>query len=206
MNTEDRKKHWENIYDTKQLNEVSWYQPKPKTSLELILANNSSTNISIIDIGGGDSFLVDNLLDADFTNVSVLDISANAIERAKERLDKNADKANWIVSDITEFTPSHQYNIWHDRAAFHFLTKDSDIEKYIAIAKKGIAPNGSLLIGTFSKNGPTKCSGIEIKQYSAEELEATFQGGFELLDSKVIEHSTPFDTIQEFVFCSFRRK
>ena len=205
MNRKERKNHWENIYDSKQLDEVSWYQPKPKTSLDLIISCKPAREANIIDIGGGDSFLVDNLIEQGFSNISVLDISKKAIERAQKRLSNLSKKVNWIASDITDFETNFQFDIWHDRAAFHFLTEEKDIAKYISIAEKSIAPSGNLIIGTFSKKGPTKCSGIEIKQYSPYELEETFSRGFQLIESKIIEHSTPFDTVQEFVFCVLER-
>ncbi len=202
----DRKKHWETIYDTKAVNEVSWYQPLPKTSLDFIQSNTVSKDEAIIDIGGGDSFLVDHLLDLGYTNVSVLDISENAIERAKKRLGSKAEKVKWIVSDITHFEPTEKYAVWHDRAVFHFLTNASDIEKYQQISASAIAENGKMLIGTFSETGPKKCSGIEIKQYSANVLEETFKKDFKAVECFFENHTTPFDTVQNFVFCSFEKK
>lgn len=202
----DRKKHWETIYDTKAVNEVSWYQPLPKTSLDFIQSNTVTKDEAIIDIGGGDSFLVDHLLDLAYTNVSVLDISKNAIERAKKRLGSKAEKVKWIVSDITHFNPTEKYVLWHDRAVFHFLTNAADIEKYQHITSSAIAENGKMLIGTFSESGPKKCSGIEIKQYSANVLEETFKTDFKGVECFFENHTTPFDTVQNFVFCSFEKK
>lgn len=202
----DRKKHWETIYDTKAINEVSWYQPLPKTSLDFIQSNTVTKDDAIIDIGGGDSFLVDHLLDLGYTNVSVLDISEKAIERAKKRLGNKAEKVKWIVSDITHFEPTEKYAVWHDRAVFHFLTNASDIEKYQQITFSAIAENGKMLIGTFSETGPKKCSGIEIKQYSANVLEETFKTNFKAVECFFENHTTPFDTVQNFVFCNFEKK
>lgn len=202
----DRKNHWENIYDTKALEEVSWYQLVPKTSLKFIQSLNLVKDAAIIDIGGGDSFLADRLLDLGYTNVSVLDISERAVSRAKERLGKKADKVKWIVSDITEFAPTEKYDVWHDRAAFHFLTSDGDVASYIETAGQSIKPNGSMLIGTFSENGPKKCSGIEIRQYSEDSLSDTFGSKFQKVNCFTVNHKTPFDTVQNFVFCSFRKK
>lgn len=206
MDDFNRKKHWETIYDTKAVNEVSWYQPLPKTSLDFIQSNALSKDDAIIDIGGGDSFLVDHLLDLGYTNISVLDISENAIERAKKRLGNKAESVKWIVSDITLFNPTEKYAVWHDRAVFHFLTDASDIEKYQQITASAIADNGKMLIGTFSESGPKKCSGIEIKQYSANLLEETFKTNFKAVECFFENHTTPFDTIQNFVFCSFEKK
>ena len=202
----DRKKHWENIYNTKSLNEVSWYQPTPETSLEFITNANLPRDAKIIDIGGGDSFLVDYLLELGYSNVSVLDISSKAIERAKQRLGEKASKVTWIVSDICEFQTLEKYDFWHDRAAFHFLTKDSDIQHYLEKVEQFISEKGILVIGTFSETGPLKCSGIEIKQYSMDDLKNVFSEDFECLNCFNTNHKTPFDTIQSFTFCLFRRR
>src|SRR5690606_34717665 len=201
----NRKNHWENIYETKTLKEVSWYQPTPETSLEFIQKMKLSKDAAIIDIGGGDSFLVDHLLDLGFSNISVLDISEKAIERAQKRLGTKAGLVKWIITDITEFKTKEKYGFWHDRAAFHFLTNQEDVKKYIEIAENSLNQNGVLFIGTFSENGPKKCSGIEIKQYSEESLKAIFQNSFSPIESFTIDHKTPFDTIQNFLFYGFRK-
>lgn len=199
----NRKGHWEKIYQTKELNEVSWYQPTPETSLKFIEDFKPNKADKIIDIGGGDSFLVDHLLERGYENISVLDISEAAIERAKKRLGVFAEKVTWIVADAAKFSPTEKYTIWHDRAAFHFLTEDSDIEKYIETASAALETNGKLVIATFSLNGPLKCSGIEIKQYSEKSMTDQFSEYFSKLNCVDINHKTPFDTIQNFVFCSF---
>jgi 2-polyprenyl-3-methyl-5-hydroxy-6-metoxy-1,4-benzoquinol methylase len=201
----ERKKHWESIYQTKQLNEVSWYQPIPQTSLDLISKYVKSYDAKIIDIGGGDSFLVDHLLELGYTNISVLDISEAAIERAKIRLGENANKVCWIVSDISKFEPTEKYDFWHDRAAFHFLTNKEEIQSYVQLVQDSINPNGILAIGTFSENGPLKCSGIELTQYAEDSLSNLFTSGFEKIESFVVDHPTPFDTVQNFVFGVFRK-
>lgn len=201
----DKKNHWENIYSTKELKEVSWYQPKPETSLNLFQENHVALDAQIIDVGGGDSFLVDNLIELGYTNVTVLDISETAIERAKERLGLKADLVNWVVSDILNFQPNVEFDVWHDRAAFHFLTQNAEIEKYKAIASNAIRLNGLLFLGTFSENGPLKCSGIEIKQYSEQTMMQQFNDNFEKVKCFTIDHPTPFDTIQNFQFCTFRK-
>lgn len=205
MENFDRKNHWETIYGSKSLSEVSWYQPVPETSLEFIQAN-AKKDDAIIDIGGGDSFLADHLLELGYTNISVLDISEKAIERAKARLGKKAENVKWIVSDITQFVPAETYNIWHDRAVFHFLTAPADIEKYTENAVLALSENGKMIIGTFSESGPNKCSGIEIKQYSANLLQDSFKADFNSIECHFENHTTPFDTIQNFVFCSFEKK
>ena len=200
---ENRKEHWENIYSTKALNEVSWYQPTPETSLSIIQKTGISKDAAIIDIGGGDSFLADHLLSAGYTDITVLDISEKAIERAKIRLGHNANKVKWICVDAAQFKPTEQYDLWHDRAAFHFLNDSTEIEHYVKAASNNIKPNGSLVIGTFAKDGPLKCSGIEISQYNASDLENTFTE-LTLKESYKVAHPTPFDTIQNFTFCWFK--
>lgn len=201
----DRKNHWENIYQTKQLNEVSWFQPTPETSLDFFKQFNVPTTAKVIDIGGGDSFLVDHLLDKGYQDITVLDISEAAIERAKNRLGDKAEKVKWIVADAAKFKPTEQYDFWHDRAAFHFLTDEQEISSYLETAQKSIKPTGVLVIGTFSEQGPKKCSGIEIKQYSENSMTERLKNFFEKIRCITIDHKTPFDTIQNFVFCSFRK-
>lgn len=201
----DRKSHWEKIYSTKTLEEVSWHQPVPTTSLQFFTENNISLDAKIIDIGGGDSFLVDNLLELGYTNLTVLDISAAAIDRAKIRLGEKASKVTWIISDVTDFKPIETYDFWHDRAVFHFLTNESEIEKYRKLVASFINSKGTLAIGTFSENGPLKCSGIEIKRYSENELIACFENDFEVVEHFQVDHETPFDTVQNFTFAKLRR-
>lgn len=202
---EIRKEHWEKIYSTKQPNEVSWTQENPQTSLDFIHSFNLSKQASIIDIGGGDSKLVDKLLDEGFEDITVLDISEHALRKAKERLGDKASKVNWIVADVTEFKPNKIFDVWHDRATFHFLTTPDQIEKYLEIAKTSIKDNGFLTIGTFSENGPKKCSGLDIKQYSEETLQEQLKKGFEKINCVTEDHRTPFNTLQNFLFCSFKR-
>jgi 2-polyprenyl-3-methyl-5-hydroxy-6-metoxy-1,4-benzoquinol methylase len=205
MENFDRKKHWENIYQTKQLNEVSWYQPTPETSLDFIKQYNVPATAKIIDIGGGDSLLVDHLLDKGYQDISVLDISEAAIERAKTRLGERAEKVKWIIADAAKFQSTEQYDFWHDRAAFHFLTDEQEISSYLETAQRSIKPTGVLIIGTFSEQGPNICSGIKIKQYSENSMTERLKNFFEKIKCITIDHKTPFDTIQNFVFCSFRK-
>lgn len=206
MNTEERKLHWENIYENKALTDVSWYQPVPQTSLSLIEKTGVPKDAKIIDIGGGDSFLVDHLLDLGYSNISVLDISNAAIERAKERLGTRADKVNWIVSDITRLETNEQFDVWHDRAAFHFLTSQEDIETYVQHVKNYTRANSHLIIGTFAKDGPLKCSGIEIMQYSDETMQSEFSVDWDQKEYLKVIHPTPFNTEQAFVFSLFSKK
>ncbi len=200
------KEHWEKIYSSKKENEVSWFQPYPKTSIDFLELFNLPLTSNIIDIGGGGSHLIDALLQKGYQNIWLLDISANAIERAKKRLGKKASIVHWIVSDVTEFNPSVQFDFWHDRAAFHFLTTEEKINKYVRIAIKAISKGGYLILGTFSEQGPEKCSGLEIKRYSETSMSAIFEIAFEKIKCINEDHLTPFNTIQNFLFCSFRKK
>ncbi|MEN9685532.1 MAG: hypothetical protein RLZZ28_1318 [Bacteroidota bacterium] len=196
--------HWEMVYTTKKPEEVSWTEDFPKTSLDFIHTFQLSKNAKIIDIGGGDSKLVDYLLAEGFENITVLDISAAALERAKNRLGEQSKKVNWIVSDVTKFNPESSFDVWHDRAAFHFLTTEDAISQYLSIARKAVS--GYLTIGTFSDCGPKKCSGLPVKQYSEEQLSSQLSKGFHKLRCITEDHITPFKTVQNFLFCSFSKK
>ena len=197
-------KHWETIYETKQPNEVSWTQDIPATSLEFLRQFNLPKTAKIIDVGGGDSKFVDYLLQEGFENITVLDISEKALDKTKKRLGKGAEKVKWIISDITQYVPTEVYDLWHDRAVFHFLTTQEQIQKYLSIAENAVSKY--LVVATFSKTGPKKCSGLEIKQYSEVDLERQFNLKFEKIRCKTEDHETPFQTIQNFTFCSFRKK
>ncbi|NNC96271.1 MAG: class I SAM-dependent methyltransferase [Chitinophagales bacterium] len=201
----ERKEHWENIYNTKEHKDVSWFETTPQTSLDLIQKFKLPLDAYIIDIGGGDSFLVDHLLELGYLNVSVLDISEAALERAQARLGEKAEEVTWIISDVSSFSPERHYDLWHDRAAFHFLTDEYEISNYLKTADRALKEDGKLLVGTFSKKGPTKCSGIEIKQYSESSMTDRFSDYFEKIECLSFDHKTPFDTIQNFVFCSFQK-
>ncbi len=205
MNTFDRKQHWENIYQNKEMKEFSWYQSKPETSLNFLNDFNLPKTAKIIDVGGGDGFLVDSLLDLGYQDLTVLDISAHAIERAKKRLGDRGKKVKWLISDATNFKPNEKYDFWHDRAVFHFLKDEKDVSSYLKTAKESLNPNAFLLMGTFSEEGPVKCSGIEIKQYTEEALTNLFTDSFKKLNCIRLDHKTPFDTLQNFLFCSFQK-
>jgi len=200
----DAKQHWETVYKTKSSEQVSWTQSIPKTSLNFIHSFGLKKNTKIIDIGGGDSKLVDFLLDESFENITVLDISAKALDKAKQRLGNRANKVNWIVCDVMDYKPNTTYDVWHDRAAFHFLTTQQQITTYIHIASKAVT--GYLIIGTFSVDGPKKCSGLEVKQYKEEILTAELQNDFDKIHCIKEDHITPFNTTQNFLFCSFKRR
>ena len=199
----EKKNHWEKVYETKQPNEVSWTQGIPQTSLDFIHSLKLPKSAKIIDVGGGDSRLVDFLIDEGFENITVLDISDKALERAKKRLGKKAKNVNWVVSDVTDYEPETYFDVWHDRATFHFLTTTEEISAYINLARKAV--KGFMTIGTFSENGPQKCSGLNIKQYSELELQEQLDGGFEKIKCITEDHQTPFGTTQNFLFCSFKR-
>jgi 2-polyprenyl-3-methyl-5-hydroxy-6-metoxy-1,4-benzoquinol methylase len=199
------KQHWENVFTTKQVNEVSWYQQIPEDSLDFIQQMALPKTAAIIDIGGGDSFLVDHLLNMGYTNITVLDISQAAIYKVKNRLGSKADMVNWIVSNILDFKTDIKYDCWHDRAAFNFLTKAAEIETYLSIAQKNVKPAGKMIIGTFSDNGPEKCSGLPVKQYDETLLSRTWQKWFSKIKCITTNHITPFKTVQHFLFCSFQK-
>lgn len=205
MEVINRKNHWETIYQTKDATDVSWFQPIPETSLDFFNQYQVPTSAKIIDIGGGDSLLVDHLLDLGYKEVTVLDISEAAVKKAQNRLGNKATDVTWIVCDITAFKPSENYDVWHDRAAFHFLTNEQEIASYLDIAASCIPQKGRLILGTFSENGPKKCSGITIKPYSEISMTSCFSGYFEIIDCKTVDHLTPFGTYQNFIFCSFRK-
>lgn len=201
----DRKTHWENIYQTKDSDELSWFQPTPRTSLSIMKQFNVPKSAKIIDVGGGDSFLVDHLLNMGYSNVTILDISEIALERAKERLGEKSKKVKWIVADAAHFKPTELYDFWHDRAAFHFLTKESEILEYIHMVQNSIKPGGLLVVGTFSESGPGKCSGIEVKQYSEGNMTERLKHYFDKIECVKVDHETPSGTFQNFIFCSFRK-
>lgn len=200
----ERKKHWEIVYETKMPTEVSWTQEIPQTSLDYIDSFNLPKNASIIDVGGGDSNLVDFLLEKGYTNITVLDISSAALERAKLRLKEKASLVKWVVSDIMEFNPTEKYDVWHDRATFHFLTSEEEIKRYQTLVNN--SGNKYLVLSTFSPTGPIKCSGLEIKQYNETMLIELFRSHFNKLDCLCQKHQTPFSTTQDFVFCAFIKR
>lgn len=198
------KGHWEHIYRTKGPADLSWTQALPTTSLDFIHNFRLPRTARIIDIGGGDSRLVDCLLDEGFTDLTVLDISGAALRKAQQRLGTRAHQVKWIEEDITHFIPTTAYDLWHDRATFHFLTSEAQIRTYLSIAWNSVQANRYTIIGTFSEQGPDKCSGLPIRQYSEDSLSQQLKG-FEKLKCITEDHTTPFQTIQRFTFCSFTR-
>lgn len=201
-----KKEHWEKVFGTKQETEVSWYQQKPETSINFFIEHAIPKEAKIIDIGGGDSYLIDNLLEMGYTNLFLLDISENAIERIKKRLGVKAKNVTFIVSDILDFQPETKFDVWHDRASFHFLTSEADIAKYRSIVTQALNDKGYFFLGTFSENGPLKCSGLEISQYSEAKFKVIFENDFVMHKSFTQDHQTPFNTVQNFIFCTFQKK
>lgn len=202
----NRKKHWENVYEQKKPSEVSWRQVNPAVSLEFIVSAKIDKAAKIIDVGGGASFLVDKLLDKGYRSLTVLDISSKAIQYARERLGNRVETVNWIEADITEFKPSYQYDVWHDRAVFHFLTDPLDRKKYVEVLHNSLKREGHLIIASFAIGGPTKCSGLDIEQYDAEKLQNELGSEFVLMEETEEIHITPSGKEQKFGFFRFIRK
>ena len=200
------KEHWEKVFTTKSSDQVSWFQPYPTTSMEFLELFQLPLGAAILDVGAGDSHFVDALLKKGYTNVHILDISETALEKAKLRLGDKAKLVKWIVTDITEYQPDISFDFWHDRAAFHFLTREEDIERYVSLAEHSISSGGYLVLGTFSEAGPSKCSGLEIKQYNEVSLSHRFEKQFNRIKCIPENHITPFNTTQNFLFCSFVKK
>lgn len=199
------REHWEQIYDTKAPDQVSWYSPHLETSLELIERAAPSKKAAIIDIGGGASTLVDDLLARGYRNLTVLDISQAAIDTARKRLGADADHVHWLVGDITHVAlEPAQFAVWHDRAVFHFLTAPTDRGDYVREVLYAVKPGGHVIISTFGPEGPTRCSGLDVVRYDADSLHREFGQRFRLLDSFTQQHRTPFGTTQQFLYCLFR--
>ena len=202
----EKKNHWESVYQNKDFKDTSWFQEIPSTSIAFLESLKLDKSAKIIDIGGGESRFVNYLLDKGFENITVLDISATAIEKKKRELDSKSKTITWIVSDIADFKPTETYDFWHDRATFHFLTDQNDVATYVQTVQQFVAPEGALILSTFSENGPTKCSGLPIQQYSETTLSARVEAFFTKIKCVIVDHITPFETVQNFVFCSFKRK
>ncbi len=196
----DSENHWNSIYEKMELTSCSWYQAEAKESIYWMDKIGMLPNDDIIDIGGGDSLLVTNLLDRGFTNITCLDISEKAINRAKIQLGGQQNEINWIVSDVLNFSKKSRYKLWHDRACFHFLTNTEEQKKYIKNAYESIQSGGYIILSTFSTDGPTKCSGIGVQQYSEEQIEEQFSSHFQVLHTARMNHSTPSGFVQNFIY------
>lgn len=205
MITDNEKTHWENVYTTKTSDQVSWYRLHLETSLSLIERAAGGVSAAIIDVGGGESTLVDDLLARGHQNITVLDISQTAIDVTKERLKDSAGRVHWITADVTtaEFAPG-VYNVWHDRAVFHFLTSAEKRVAYVNAVARAVPRGGHVIVSTFGPEGPTKCSGLEVRRYDAELLHREFGARFRLIESSTELHQTPFGTTQQFLYCHWR--
>lgn len=203
--TSDRKAHWENIYSTKGEAEVSWFQETPTPSLELLVLVGARPTSAIVDIGGGASRLVDSLLGLGFEQITVMDLSGEALAVARKRLGETAGKVKWIVADATTWEPPQLYDVWHDRATFHFLTSEEEQRAYVDRLKRGLRVGGHVIIGAFAPEGPEKCSGLPVARHSAQSLAGILGEAFTLVDSRRHEHVTPWGAAQKFRFSTFRR-
>lgn len=201
----DRTTHWQNVYATKSETEVSWFQASPAISLEMIRAASPDRAAAIIDIGGGASRLVDALLQGGYRNLTVLDLSANALDIAKKRIGATASTVDWIVADATTWRPAKTWDVWHDRAAFHFLTDPRDRAAYVERLRSAVAPGGHVIIATFAPGGPEKCSGLPVQRHDSASLSAELGPEFELVETRGETHHTPWHSTQAFQFSRFRR-
>lgn len=195
----ERGTHWHDVYAHSAVTEVSWFQPDPVTSIELIRATAASSDGPIVDIGGGASTLVDRLLEAGYRDVSVLDVAGNALASARSRLGQSADYVSWIVADLLDWRPDRLYQLWHDRAVFHFLTDPADRRRYRSVLHRALEPGGHVVIGTFAADGPTRCSGLPTARYSAAALAAELPG-YRVLHQCREDHVTPSGRVQPFTW------
>jgi SAM-dependent methyltransferase len=200
------KDHWENVYSTKAPDNVSWFQPHAELSTRLIRESCPQRDAAIIDVGGGASTLVDDLLDAGYTQVTVLDLSQTALAESRRRLGVREASVRWMQADITraEFAP-HSFDLWHDRAVFHFLTMPEDRTAYVRQVLRAVKPGGHVVMATFGSNGPAQCSGLPVMRYAPDELHAEFGDAFTLLAHEEQLHHTPFGTDQQFIYCMCRK-
>lgn len=203
MNT---KTHWENVFASRSDKQKSWYEEFPYSSMRLITELPIKKEASIIDVGGGDSHLVDALLKNGYTNITVLDVSEKALQNAQRRLGPKANKVKWIVSDVLNFIPGHSYDLWHDRAAFHFITNATEIQFYLKKMAASVNEGGNLILATFSENGPEKCSGLPVKRYSQQSMIRLLAPVFKKIKCFKEKHTTPLHTVQSFTYCGFLKK
>jgi SAM-dependent methyltransferase len=202
----DRKAHWDRIHSSKDETGVSWYQSEPRLSLELIRSVAPSARGRIIDVGGGASVLVDRLIDLPFDRIAVLDVSETALSRARARLGPRAGRVDWIVADLTAIESLGTFDVWHDRAVFHFLTVEADRRKYVELARRTVPVGGHLIIATFADDGPKQCSDLDVCRYNAETIRAELGEGFSLVRGAREAHTTPWGSSQAFFYGMFRRR
>jgi hypothetical protein len=203
---DERHRHWNEVYATKGEADVSWYQARPTLSLKLIGAHVAKRSASVIDVGGGTSRLVDGLLAEGYSDLTVLDVSTAALSKSKQRIGARSSTVHWIVADVTRWTPHRCWQVWHDRAVFHFLTTTADQDAYLTALHRGTELGSVLVMATFALDGPERCSGLPVQRYSPETLGARLGGGYQLLDSKQDIHLTPGRTIQKFNYAVFVRQ
>jgi SAM-dependent methyltransferase len=202
MELVNSKSHWENVYQTKRPTEVSWYRPHLDVSLQLIGEAAPNHDARIIDVGGGESTLVDDLLTRGYHNLSILDISSTALDGAKRRLGGKSETVTWLCGDVTTTPlPIHYYDVWHDRAVFHFLTAEADRAAYVRQVAHSVKPGGHVIVAAFGPEGPTKCSGLDVVRYDPESLHREFGANFQLVKHLAELHRTPAGSIQQFTYC-----
>lgn len=202
----DRREHWNRVYQTRAPESVSWYQRRPDASLELIAASGIAKDAGIIEVGGGASLLVDHLLDLGYSNLAVLDVSGAALDASRARLGTRAAAVDWFEADATAFEPPHRYALWHDRAAFHFLTDAGDRASYVATLRKTLKPGGTAIIATFAPDGPPKCSGLDVVRYDEQSIAVELGGEFQLREVRRETHLTPGKAEQQFCYFRFERR
>lgn len=201
---DEKKQHWEKIYNTKTADKLSWTQERPFPSIDWILEVAPERTSAVIDVGGGTSSLIDHLLDAGYLRPAVLDISKAALDQAMDHLGEKATLVDWIEGDVTAFTPSRRFSVWHDRAVFHFLTKRPDRELYIGSLKKSLTPGARVIIATFSPRGPDQCSGLSVMRFDEKSLSEELGHEFKLIRSEEFTHQTPWGTNQAFIYCMYQ--
>lgn len=205
MKISNRKIHWETVFQTKDTTKVSWHQPVPETSLKLIDKLNLPKTARIIEVGSGDSYLGDFLLEKGYSEITLLDISEKALDTIQKRLAGKKHHITFMAGDVTDFSTSESYDLWHDRAVYHFLTDEKDIQKYVNNASGKLTSGGYLILGTFSKNGPDMCSGLKVQQYEEETLTKVFNNNFKKIECFTENHQTPSGSSQNFLFCVFQK-
>lgn len=202
----DRKEHWNQVYETKGAQDLSWYQPRPEVSLHLIEAAGLTRDAGIIDVGGGPSTLVDLLIEAGYKNLAVLDVSATALNQTRLRLGARAAAVEWFEADVTSFTPPHDFGLWHDRAVFHFLTQAQERRRYVATLQRSLRPGGTAIIATFALDGPPKCSGLDVMRYDERLILTELGMEFQLQEVRRETHVTPWQSKQRFNYFRFQRQ
>ena len=204
--TQERKNHWDDVYQGKSATEVSWYQDSPDRSLALVDSTGIAKQAPIIDVGGGASTLVDHLLESGYSDVTVLDLASAAFDQARARLAARAGEVDWVVSDLTRFRPRRRYRLWHDRAVLHFLTEATDRERYVDVLRRALEPDGHVIIATFGPEGPKRCSGLDVRRYSVDLLSELLGTEFILQSHELENHQTPTGALQQFLYTCWARR